>query len=142
MSTINAGKVVTGGLLAGLVFNVLDFVINGVLLSAELGANLTRLGLDPAAMESGAGIATWVVIDFILGLVVVYLYAGIRPRFGPGVKTAVIAALLMYIPVTAVVYGLATGGVMTMSLFGKSAALSLVNSIVGTIAGAWAYKEA
>jgi hypothetical protein len=142
MPTVNTAKIVTGGLLAGLVFNVLDFVVNGLLMNAELQANMTRLGLDPAAMESGAGMAAWIVIDFLLGIVVVFTYAAIRPRFGPGPKTAVIAGLLMYIPVTLVMYGLTTGGVMTMALFGKMTAFSLVTTVVGSIAGAWAYKEA
>jgi hypothetical protein len=31
MSGINTGKVVAGGLLAGVVYNAIDFVINGML---------------------------------------------------------------------------------------------------------------
>jgi hypothetical protein len=142
MSSVNTGKVIAGGLLAGLVFNVLDFVSNAFILAADFRANAQRLGLDPAVAESPAGIATWVVIDFILGLLVVFTYAGIRPRFGPGPKTAVYAGLVVYLAVTAVVFGLSQGGLIPMSLFVKASVTSLVTVIIGSIAGAWAYQEA
>src|SRR2546422_11534071 len=35
----------------------------------------------------------FVVWDFVMGIGLVWLYAAIRPRFGAGVKTAVIAGL-------------------------------------------------
>ena len=84
MTRINTGKVVAGGLLAGLLFNIGDFLINGYLLTAEYQATLTRLGLDAAAMESVGAMVCWVVIDFVFGLLIVWNYAAIRPRFGPG----------------------------------------------------------
>ena len=68
---MNTGKVVVGGLVAGVVFNVGDFVINTMLLAAENAEFMKRLGLDPAAMESFAGMAPWIVIDFLFGLLVV-----------------------------------------------------------------------
>jgi hypothetical protein len=142
MSAINTGKVVAGGLLAGLVFNILDFATNAIFLADDFAANAQRLGLDPAVGESPAGIATWVVIDFILGLLVVFTYAGIRPRFGPGPKTATYAGLVVYLGITAVVFGFSQIGMFSTSLFVKAAAVSLVTVIIGSIAGAWAYSEA
>ena len=70
MSQINTGKVIAGGLVAGVVFNLIDFVINGFLLKADFAANATRLGLDAASQETPAVIATWIIVDFIFGLVV------------------------------------------------------------------------
>lgn len=141
MSSINTGKVVAGGLLAGVVFNVLDFANNYLLVGADFRANATRLGLDPAVAESPAGIATWVVIDFLLGLLVVWTYAAIRPRFGPGVKTAIYAGLIPYLGITFVILGLTQGGLFPMAMFVKVSLISLVIVCAGSVAGAWAYKE-
>ncbi len=141
MSAINTGKVIVGGLLAGLVFNIFD-TINGLVIMAEdFRANATRLGLDPAAMESGTAMATWITIDFLFGILVIWTYAAIRPRFGPGPKTAAFAGLIPYLAVTLILFGLTQGGLMTMAIWTKMSAISLVTTIVGSIAGAWAYKE-
>jgi hypothetical protein len=142
MAGINTGKVVTGGLLAGLVFNVLDFISNSVLFAADLSANFTRLGLDPAAMENASGIATWVIIDFLMGIVAVWTYAAIRPRFGPGAKTAAYAGAVLWLAIFLVMFGLTRAGMFPMGVSLKYGLMALVTNVVGTIAGAWAYKEA
>jgi len=142
MAGINTGKVITGGLLAGLVFNVLDYISNTVIFGADLRANFTRLGLDPAAMENPMGIATWVSIDFLFGIVAVWTYAAIRPRFGAGAKTAAYAGGVLWLAVSLVIFGFAQAGVFPMGLFLKYSLVALVTNVVGAIAGAWAYKEA
>lgn len=138
---MNTGKVIVGGLVAGLVFNIGDFIINTMILAAENAALLTRLGLDPAAMESFAGIAPWIVIDFLFGLLVVWTYALVRPRLGPGVGTAVIAGLIPYLGATLVLAGFTSMGVFPMSLFITGSIAALVNTAIGSVAGAWVYTE-
>ena len=54
---MNTGKIVVGGLVAGLVLNIGDFLINTQLLAAENAEFLKRLNLDPAALESFSGMA-------------------------------------------------------------------------------------
>ena len=142
MTRINTGKVVAGGLLAGLLFNIGDFLINGYLLTAEYQATLTRLGLDAAAMESVGAMVCWVVIDFVFGLLIVWNYAGIRPRFGPGPLTALLAALPLYAGATLIVFGFASMGIFTTAIATKGAIYSAVNTAIGSIAGAWLYSEA
>jgi len=90
MSAINTQRVILGGLAAGLVINVSETFLNGPVLGAEMEASLARLNLPPV---EGASIAMFVVMSFVLGVVLVWLYAAIRPRFGPGPKTAGIAGL-------------------------------------------------
>ena len=51
-------------------------------------SNLPALG--------GSAIGGFVFFAFLLGIVTVWLYAAIRPRFGAGAKTAVIAGLFVW----------------------------------------------
>ena len=141
MSAVNTGKVLVGGLLAGLVYNAFDIVTGMVLMGDEFRANAQRLGLDPAAMESGSAMAVWIVIDFLLGLLVVWTYAAIRPRFGPGPKTAILSALVPYFAITLIMFGMTQGGMVTMSIWTKMTAISLITMSVGAVLGAWAYHE-
>lgn len=138
---MNTGKVIVGGLVAGLVFNIGDFVINTMLLAADNTAFLQRLGIDPASMESFAGMAPWVVIDFLFGLLVIWTYAAIRPRLGPGVGTAIIAGLIPYLGATLVLAGFTSMGVFPTAMFIKGSIASLVNTSIGAVAGAWVYTE-
>jgi hypothetical protein len=141
MPGINTGKVIAGGLVAGLVFNILDFASNSFLLGADFSDNMMRLGLDPAVMESGSGIATWVILDFLMGLLVVWTYAAIRPRFGPGAKTAVYAGLIPYLGTALILFGLTQGGLLTSALYWKMGLVQLFVFAAGSIAGASVYKE-
>ena len=138
---INTGKVVAGGLLAGLVFNIGDFVINNLILGAEFQQTATRLGLDPTLMESPAGIIPGVIIDFLYGLLAVWTYAAMRPRFGPGPQTAVVAGLVLFIAGTLWMAGLTSMGMFTYPLFLKMTAFGVVNVAIGSVAGAWLYSE-
>jgi hypothetical protein len=141
MGKINTGKVILGGLVAGLVFNVLDFVNNGFIMREDFAANSTRLGLDPGAAEAPAAIATWVVIDFLLGILTVWIYAAIRPRFGPGPKTAVLAGAMPYLGISLILYGFTAMGILTPALYWKATLLQLIIVVLGSVAGAALYKE-
>jgi hypothetical protein len=142
MAGINTGKVIAGGLVAGVVLNVLDFLNNYLIVGTDFTANATRLGLDPAVAESPAGIATWVVIDFLMGILIVWAYAAIRPRFGPGPKTAIFAGLVPWFGITLVIFGLSQGGLIPTVLWMKMAVITLVITSLGAVAGARMYQEA
>jgi hypothetical protein len=130
-----------GGLVAGVVLNVLDTVNGMFIMAGEFEANSARLGLDPALMESPSVMTTWIVIDFLIGILLVWLYAAIRPRFGPGLKTALIAGLYFWAGVTLIIYGFTEMGLFATSLFWKALPFQLVISLAGAAAGGWAYKE-
>ena len=142
MAGINTGKVITGGLVAGVVLNVLDFLNNYLIVGQDFRDNATRLGIDPAAAETPAGMATWVVIDFILGILVVWTYAAMRPRLGPGPKTAILAGLVPWLGIALVMFGLSQGGIFPTALWLKMSVITLVITSIGAVTGAMMYKEA
>src|SRR2546429_9557136 len=91
MGKINWGRVVVGGLLAGVVLNIVDFVFFGMVMKQDIGAAMQALGKRPGAMDSL--VPLFVVLDFVYGIGLLWVYAAIRPRFGAGAKTAVIAGV-------------------------------------------------
>lgn len=94
MGQINLKSVVTGGLLAGLILNVVDYLLYGVYLAPDFDAAMQALGKQPVG---GTTIAWFVVLGFLWGILLVYLYAAIRSRFGPGPRTAACAGLLLWV---------------------------------------------
>lgn len=139
MSRINVGRVVIGGLAAGVVANILDMVINGYLMVEEGEMMAQRLGLDPNALAGS--MPYWIGIDLLYGLLIVFAYAAMRPRFGPGPKTAMIAGATLFAAITIVLAGFMKMGVFTEAAFLKNTALSLVATLAASLAGAWLYKE-
>jgi hypothetical protein len=140
MKKINLGRVLLGGLVAGLVLNIGEFLLNGVVFADDMKQDFQRLGLsDPG----GNFIAKAVVATFVLGIVITFLYAAIRTQLGSGVKTAIYAGLLAWffaILYPGVIYsGL---GMVSMRLFWIGLVWGLVEYALGAIAGAWLYKEA
>jgi len=141
MKKINVGRVLLGGLVAGLVLNIGEFLLNGVVLADDMKSDFQRLNLPPE--PGGNFIAKAVVVTFILGIVIVFLYAAIRTQFGAGVKTAIYAGLFGWFFVylyTGVIYsGL---GLVAVKVFWIGLVWGLVEYAIGAIAGAWLYKEA
>lgn len=138
---MNTGKVVVGGLVSGVLLNIGDFIINSVLLADDMNGIASKLGTDPAVMMTLSGVAPWIVVDFVLGLAVVFTYAAMRPRFGPGPKTAVIAALVIGVSASAVVAGFGSMGLMSTAALVRGTVAALVNLSIASVAGAALYSE-
>ena len=140
MGKINIGRVILGGLLAGVVINIGEFIVNGAILKDEWHAAMESLGLPP--MEAGGAIAGYVVLSFVVGIALVWFYAAMRPRFGAGVKTAVLTGLAVWF----FNWVLGFGSNLLMGLFPTKLVLSvlvweLFQVPIATVAGAWVYKE-
>lgn len=138
MSGMNGKRVVLGGLAAGLVINVVEFGVEP-LLGATFEQWLRSLGLQPPAESAMLGLA---VLGFLVGIVTVWLYAAIRPRFGPGPRTAVMAGVVTWgleclIPNVA----MAMFGVLTGQLLWLATIIPLVELTLAALCGAWLYRE-
>ena len=86
MGKINMMKVVVGGLIAGVVLNIIDGVLFGYVLKDQMAAAMTSIN-RPAM--TNAQIPWFVFLDFVAGVFLVWLYAAVRPRFGAALWLAV-----------------------------------------------------
>ena len=139
MGKINVGRVILGGLLAGLVMSVSEYVLNTYVVAAETSEVLQRLGLTQISSNQIVG---FVILTFVLGIVLIWIYAAMRPRFGAGVKTAVVAAVTVWLLGMLSATGDVIVGVMSADSMIVPGVWSLVETIVAAIAGAWVYQEA
>lgn len=139
MSGINMGRVLTGGLLAGLVFNIGETILNAGLLADTMQEMSQRHNL---AEMTGGVIALFVVLGFLLGILLVWFYAAVRPRLGAGARTASIIGAAIWFPAYGVpVLGYVVMGMISAGLGVFIAAWGLVELVLSAIAGAWLYRE-
>ncbi len=139
MSRINLGRVVIGGLLAGVIINVGEFILNGIVIGEQMNAALAAINKPPI---DGRMITLFVLFGFGLGFMLVWTYAAIRPRFGAGIKTAVCASTLVW----GLAYLYPNLFMIIINVFPRDMMIlatlwGLVEIIIAGVAGAWAYKE-
>ena len=139
MAKTNVARVILGGLLAGLILNIFEYVLNGVVFASQWDAFEKMIGRQ---MRPGA-IPFFIVSTFVMGIGVIWLYSAARPRLGPGPKTATLTGLAFWLFAYAipaandVVAGLSPGRLtVTVTL------ILLAGAILASIGGAWLYGEA
>ncbi len=139
MGQINKQRVLLGGLLAGLINNVGGIALMYFLLAEDLAAVMENLGLPrPAPYWFFIHLAT----NFTTGIAAVWLYAAVRPRFGPGPKTALVAAVTIWyftLFLTAINDG--SMGFAPLRFYFVLAVGGFFQILLATTAGAWIYKE-
>lgn len=140
MSQINAGRVIAGGLLAGLIIDAFEW-LSGVVFRGTYEEMFAALNLP----EPGAGaMASLTLGGFAVGILLVWIYAGFRPRWGPGPKTALLAGLAvwllgwvwqMVVDVAMGIYSISAGMWIIVLVW------TFVEVEVAALAGGWLYKE-
>lgn len=140
MGRINYGRMILGGIVAGIVINVSEFLLNGVVLSKDLVAAMAALGKQDAMGPNQMTI--WIAYGFILGIATIWLYAAIRPRYGPGGKTAFRAGLAVWF-LAYFLSAVANGnlGLFPTRLLAISTVWGLVELPIAAAIGAYFYRE-
>ena len=136
---MNYKRVLLGGLVAGLVINIGETILNVPVVGKDFEAALARLGVPAMA---GSTIGLFVVMCFLLGILAVWLYAAVRPRLGAGPQTAIVTGIVVWL----LAFVFPNVGIMAMGIFpARLILIALVWEAVevplAVLAGAALYKE-
>lgn len=139
---MNTSKIVVGGLAAGVVMSVLGILLIGLALGPQMNAQMDAVvpGLS-AKMAGTAGMVLGIASNFVIGVLLVWLYAAMRPRFGPGFRTAAYAALPIWICGWVFYQGWYIGGLMTGMTYILAGFANLVVLLASAYVGGMLYKE-
>lgn len=140
MGKLNVRRLILGGIVAGMVFNIMDYLVDVVILGPQWTEGFKALGHDGFSSSQliGSGLT-----GLVGGTVAVWIYVGIRPRFGAGLKTAIYAGLAVW------VVGILLPNIIFMRIFGlfpsrltlMTTLGALAETLPGAVAGAAIYKE-
>ena len=140
MGRINIGRVLLGGIVAGIVSDALGYLVDGVLLEPRWTDGMLALGRSEFSPNQ------WIwfnLLGILSGIVLIWIYAAIRPRFGAGAGTAILAGVTVWV-VGALIPNLSfmwIGGLFSKHLTAFTTAGALVEIVIGAVAGAALYKE-
>ena len=139
---INGSKVVVGGLVAGIVMNVSGFLVQGMLLGKRMETEMIAVAptLQGRGMDGGS-MAGRVLTQFAVGVLLVWLYAAMRPRFGAGPKTAMLAAFAVWVCGFLFYLDWLYLGLMSPGLYAIVSIAMAITLAVAAWAGAMLYKE-
>jgi hypothetical protein len=139
MISIRWSRVLAGGLLAGLIINLSGLTLAHFFLGPEY-IEAFKAKFPPSSETAMA--VQHLSLRFWFGIVAVFLYAAMRPRFGPGPRTALIAGATFFLSVGIVMLmsvrnlGLLSGGMLLLA-----GAWSFCEMCIGALVGAWVYRE-
>jgi hypothetical protein len=144
MNKINYGRVILAGIVAGIISFALWWFFNGVLLF-QRWVDTTK-ALNPSghnAASPPAFLVSMFLIAIAGGILSIWMYAAIRPRFGAGVRTAVFVSVFLWI------FGFvlpnaswSLTGFFSRRLLLYNTFAGLVLIVAGNVVGAALYKDA
>lgn len=141
---INTKRVIIAGLAAGVVMAILDFIINGFIFADRMVAemNAFKPGMGDVMKElDSKTMAGFIIMDLVIGMLLAYTYAAMRPRFGAGAKTSIIAAMILWIFGTIVSANYLVMGMMSRGLWWSVGLAYLVSLIITALVAGALYSE-
>jgi hypothetical protein len=140
MKKINTGRALLGGLVAAVIIDMIEGVMNGVVLKEDWKAAVVALG--KSGEVTGTDIAIYNFVGLLVGIVGVWLYCALISRYGTGSVTAAKAGLVVW----ALFSGLPSllqvpAGLTPPHLMGIVVLVDFIAILLGITMGALLYRE-
>lgn len=143
MNKINLARVLLGGLMAGIALNFGETLLNEIVLGEQRAAEVMNAKSESFQIET---VTARTLLNFLLGIILVWIYAAFRPRFGPGPKTAIFVGLTIWTVQTVLwllfavsFFQVATDHYVVLNY--ETVIWGLFELPIAAIAGAWLYRE-
>jgi hypothetical protein len=145
MDKINWARVVLGGVITAVVLVFLTIASTALFIGRQALRTAVH-GLRPSSSGTAAPFF-FVFVFLFLGIFLTWAYASMRPRFGPGPKTAALAGFAIWATAVwlaladFVLKGIAMGQPYPLPDGGMLPCVYLVVIVASTMAGASIYRE-
>src|SRR5581483_6258659 len=142
IGSIQKKGVLVGGLIAGAVLSMSDVLLYGSLLKAPMKAAWTAAGRPTMTdLQRTLEVPASIFLDFVVGIVLMWLYAAIQPRFRAGLGTAVRAALFAGFLAALLCAAFMFQGVMPPGIMNITILVLLVEYPLDVVLGAKLYLD-
>ena len=140
MKKINTGRALLGGLVAAVIIDLIEGVMNGVVLKDDWKSAMVALG--KTGEMSGGAIVVYNIVGLLIGVVGVWMYSAIISRYGKGSLTAAKAGLVVWVLVSVLPNLLQMpSGLISSQLMTTSVVVDFIAMMLGITMGALLYRE-
>jgi hypothetical protein len=137
---MNAPRIAAGGLAAGLVLLASGIVLGHGVLGPEYVRAFASHRAHPVTI---ATVIENTAIRLAYGFLLAFLYAALRPRFGAGPRTAVVAGAFFWLSAYVPRFlELSDFGILNGWRLAVSVPWSLAEVLLAALLGGWLYREA
>lgn len=137
---INSKHLIISVLVTAVVYFICDGIIHGALLGEDYRAAMTAAG--KVIEEDPTAYGYFALFDLGKAFVAMFVYVAARPRFGPGIRLAVLSGLIAWLGVEALpAIGAMPLLLLTKMHYTKVMLFELVPMVAGAVLGGFLYKE-
>jgi hypothetical protein len=139
MGKINWGRVLLGGVVAAVVIDLVDYVVNTYVWEKQYAVLMKALGIQLRAHA----IPVFLLEGLVVGIVLIWAYAAARPRYGAGAKTALITGFAIWV-VGSLIPSVDewASGILPANMLWAGVVVGFIAILIASLAGASLYKEA
>ena len=141
---MNYKRILLGGLVSGLIMNIGEAILHAAVLGNQTAQLYRTLQVPPPTEAANMNILVLVTMTFFLGIIAVWLYAAIRPRFGGGTRVALFVGIVVWILAhlwSGIYLAAGYSGIIPAGLAWIPIVWGLFEAPLATLAGAALYKE-
>jgi len=136
-TSLNWARITLCGVLTGIVWTILSAISTWY-----VGGAFNAAIPDNKVFAPGVALATFLfVVNLAGGIWAMWLYAAIRPHYGAGAKTAVVAGFSWWNVSSLADATWGSFGLVPVAALLPLSAVSLPEMIAATLVGAWLYRE-
>jgi len=140
MTKINTGRALLGGVVAAIIIDLIEGVMNGAVLKDDWAAAMRALG--KSGEVTGGAILVYNIVGLLMGLIGVWLYCALISRYGAGSKTSAKAGMVVW-ALTSVLPNMLQipGGLVPSRLTTFAVVIDFIAILLGITMGALLYRE-
>lgn len=140
MKAINTRRALLGGVVAAVIINVIETVMNGIVLKNDWASAMQALG--KSGEVTGYAITIYMMAGLIEGIIGVGLYAALTSRYGTGSPTAAKAGLVIW-ALASVIPSLMwlPAGILPGRMSAFVVVVDFIAILLGVTMGALLYRE-
>jgi hypothetical protein len=140
MNKINTGRALLGGIVAAVIIDLIEGVMNGVVLKSDWAAAMQALG--KSGEVTGGAIAIYNLGGLLYGIIGVWLYCALTSRYGKGSTTSAKAGLAVWALTSALPMLMwLPAGIIPSRLMSFSVVVDFIAILLGVTMGALLYRE-
>ena len=142
MGTIHIKRAFVGGLIAGAVLSMSDVLLYGSVLKAPMEAAWRAAGRPTMTdLQRTLEVPASIFLDFVVGIVLMWLYVAIQPRFSAGFRTAVRTGLVAWFLAALLCTAFMFQGVMPLGVMNITIFVLLIEYPLAVVLGAKLYTD-